>query len=148
MKRLLKLRLTAPLVLAAVLAAPGVAAAQGAPIVCTSSADTLLSTLQNGFGVFTGWVAILAIPVTALMVGYHALARSTDPDPMSAAQHQKVMIRSLTGGVIAILSSLLVPAIINAFNPPCAQTGTTTAGWVLHGAVVVAAALHRLPATF
>ena len=144
MTRLTKIRLAAFTTAAAVLALPGAAFAQSAPIVCTSSSQSLISTLQTGFDTFTGWVAILAIPVTALMVGYHALARNADPDPMSAAQHQKVMIRSLTGGVIAILASLLVPAVINAFNPPCTSAGTTAA-WILHGAAVAAAMARRLP---
>lgn len=61
------------------------------------------------------WVVALAIPATALTVGYHALMRATAQDDMAAMHHARALKNALIYGVIVILAGSITIAVLGAF---------------------------------
>jgi len=61
------------------------------------------------------WVVALAVPATALTVGYHALMRATAQDDMAAMHHARALKNALIYGVIVILAGGITIAILGAF---------------------------------
>jgi len=73
--------------------------------------NTIISFLNQALG----WLVALAIPATALVAGYHALARASAEDEMVAAQHSRALKNSIIYGVVTILAGSIVTAILSAF---------------------------------
>ncbi|KKM13037.1 hypothetical protein SY88_00250 [Clostridiales bacterium PH28_bin88] len=61
------------------------------------------------------WVVALAVPATALTVGYHALMRATAQDDMAAMHHARALKNALIYGVIVILAGSITIAVLGAF---------------------------------
>jgi len=75
-----------------------------------------ISQLINFLRSALTWVTALAIPATALTVGYHALMRTTAQDDMAAVHHSRAMKNSLMYGVIVILAGGIATAVLGAFT--------------------------------
>lgn len=74
--------------------------------------DQIISFLQAALN----WVTALAVPATALTVGYHALMKTTAQDEMTAVAHARGMKNALIYGGTTILAGSITSAILSFFK--------------------------------
>lgn len=74
--------------------------------------DQIISFAQAAFS----WLTALAIPVTGLAVGYHALMRSAAQDEMTSLHHARAMRTALTYGAVTIAASGITSAVLSFFK--------------------------------
>lgn len=62
------------------------------------------------------WIVALAVPATAITMGYHALMRSTAQDEMTAVHHARGMKNALVYGGVTILAGSITSAVLSFFH--------------------------------
>lgn len=68
------------------------------------------------FQAATSWIFYLAIPAVGLVMGYHALAKSTATDEMVATAHQRALGNTLKYGIITLISTGIVSTVLGFFK--------------------------------
>lgn len=70
----------------------------------------------NFFDSALNWLMALAVPGTALAVGYHALMKSTAQDEMSAVTHARGMKNALLYGALTLGAGGITKAVLQFFK--------------------------------
>lgn len=77
---------------------------------------TFIDQAVNLFDSALNWLMALAIPGTALAVGYHALMKSTAQDEMTAVSHSRGMKNALMYGALTLGAGGITKAVLQFFK--------------------------------